>query len=190
MLKNGMKNSTFIYLSIGFFTCGFHMVLITNHLPTEFATYGFSPEVIAYAFSIYGVATIIGSIIIGGLCSKYNKRNILACLYGSRPLMVLFFLLMPKTLLTLCVFIILLGFTGSSTVPPVTGLLGDAFGVKRLGMLFGLVFLVHQIGGFLGAWIGGTYFDMTGNYTLIWITAVILSVVASFVTLKIKNIEN
>ncbi len=187
MFKTAIKNPVFVILVLGFFTCGFHMALITNHLPTQLDSLGFSSETVAYIFSVYGVATIVGSIIIGAVCSKKNKKTTLSLLYGLRTVIVLILLLLPKNLITACVFIFLAGFTGASTVPPVTGLLSEFFGAKNLGMFFGMVFLVHQIGSFFSAWLGGICFDMTGSYTIIWAVDILFCLGASLVTLKIKD---
>lgn len=189
MLQGALKSRTYIYLMLGFFTCGFHMALITNHLPTQIQSFGFSSESTAYAFSIYGITTVLGSVISGSLCNKLKMKDVLGFYYGLRPITILFFLLMPKTLLTVTVFTALFGFSGAATVPPVTGIINRAFGAVSIATLFGLVFFVHQIGGFFGAWFGGICFDITASYTAIWIVGIVFSSFASIVSFAIKEKE-
>lgn len=186
-----MTNGAYIFLMIGFFTCGFHMALITNHLPTQIQSFGFSSEAAAYAFSIYGVTTIIGSVLSGCLCDKFKMKNVLGFYYGLRPITILFFLLLSKTLFNVTFFTALFGFSGAATVPPVFGIINRTFGAASIATLFGLVFFVHQIGGFFGAWFGGICFDITKSYNVIWNIDIILSVVASAVSFAIRedNVE-
>ena len=185
LFKEALKSKTYQYLMIGFFTCGFHMALVFNHLPAQFEAHGFSSQSAAYAFSIFGVTTIIGSILSGSLCNKLKIKNVLGFFYGLRPLTILFFMIMPKTVVTLTVFTAVLGFSGASTVPAVSGIINKKFGAASIAMLYGLVFVVHQIGGFSSAWLGGLCFNMTGSYTAIWIASLVLSTTASTVSFAI-----
>ena len=185
LFSSALKNKTYIYLMIAFFTCGFHMAIITNHLPTEFLSYGFSSEITSYAFSIYGITTIIGSILSGSLCTRFKMKNILGTFFGLRPIVVIIFLLLPKTLFTIYFFTIFLGFTGAATVPPVSGIIGKNFGIKGLSTLFGFVFFIHQIGGFFSAWLGGVCFETTGSYIIIWVVDIILCIIATCVSFLI-----
>lgn len=187
MFIQAFQSRTYIYLLIGFFTCGFHMAIITNHLPTAFTSYGFSQEASAYIFSIYGMTTILGSILSGIYCRKWKMKNVLGMFYGARPIIVLLFLLLPKTLHTLCAFAALLGFTGSSTVPPVSGIVGKAWGARSMATLFGFVFFIHQIGGFFSAWLGGVCFEAMNSYGLIWVIDILLSVLAAVVSFMIQE---
>lgn len=189
MFQRALKNRTYIFLMIGFLTCGFHMALITNHLPTQIQSFGFSSEDAAYAFSIYGITTIIGSVLSGSMCNKFKMKNVLGFYYGLRPITILFFLILPKTLLTVTVFTALFGFSGAATVPPVSGLINKTFGAESIATLFGLVFFSHQIGGFFGAWLGGICFDMTASYTAIWVVGIGSSIVASAVSFAIRESE-
>ena len=190
LFKSAVKNQVYIFLMIGFFTCGFHMALITNHLPTQIGSFGFSSETSAYVFSIYGIITVIGSVLSGILCGKFKMKNVLGFYYGLRPITVILFLLLPKTLFAITFFTALLGFSGASTVPPVLGIINKEFGAGSLSTLYGLVFFIHQVGGFLGAWLGGVCFDMTGSYSGIWIISVILSVLASTVSFAINDTKS
>lgn len=187
MFKAALKNKTYIYLMIGFFTCGFHMALITNHLPMQIQSFGFSSEVAAYAFSTYGITTIIGSVLSGSLCSKFKMKNVLGFYYGLRPLTILFFLILPKTIFTVTFFTALFGFSGVATVPPVSGIINRTFGAASIATLFGLVLFIHQIGGFFGAWFGGICFNITGSYTAIWVAAIAFGIAASAISFAIKE---
>ena len=142
------KDKTYILLIIGFFTCGFHMSLIMNHLPKQFIFYGISPKTSSYAFALYGIITIIGSIVSGSLCDKYKMKNVLGSFYGARVIIVVLFLILPKTVSVIFAFASLLGFTGMSTVPPVSGIINLKFGAKYITALYGLVFFIHHIGAF------------------------------------------
>ena len=187
VMKNALKSRNYVYLMAGFFTCGFHMALITNHLPTQIQSFGFSAETTSYAFSIYGITTVIGSVLSGSLCGKLKMKNVLAFFYGLRPITIFLFLIIPKTLLTVTLFTALFGFSGAATVPPVSGMISKTFGAQNLAMLFGLVFFVHQIGGFFGAWLGGVCFSQLGGYTVIWCASLIFSIAASFVSYIIRS---
>ena len=187
LLKAALKNRNYIFLLLGFFTCGFHMAIITNHLPTEIRSFGHSSESTAYAFSIYGITTIISSILSGNLCNKFKMKNVLTFYYGLRPITILFFILLPKTLLNMTVFTALFGFSGAATVPPVSGIINKLYGASSIATLFGLVFFSHQVGGFFGAWFGGLSYDFTNSYTLIWISSLVLSTFATIVSFAISE---
>ncbi|MDR1733012.1 MAG: MFS transporter [Synergistaceae bacterium] len=190
MFQRALKSKTYIYLMLGFFTCGFHMALITNHLPTQIRSFGFSPEAVAYAFSVYGVATIVGSVLSGSLCGKFKMKNVLGFYYGLRPITILLFLVVPKTLPTVTLFTALFGFSGAATVPPVSGIINRVFGAGSIATLYGLVFFVHQIGGFFGAWFAGICFEATKSYTAVWTAAIVFGIAASAVSLAIKETES
>ena len=187
MLANAFKSRNYIYLMIGFFTCGFHMALITNHLPTQITTYGFTSEAASKAFAVYGVATMLGCIFSGSMCTKIKMKKVLGSLYLARAIMTLIFFMLPKTFTIICIYIAALGFTGASTVTPVSGLVGKEFGTKSMAMLFGFVFFVHQIGSFFSAWLGGICIEATGSYSLIWIVDIVFCTIAAFVSYIIKE---
>lgn len=172
---------------VGFFTCGFHMALITNHLPTQITSYGFSSADASSAFSVYGIATMIGAFLAGLLCTRLKMKNVLGTLYGSRAVMTLLFLLLPKSMLSVCIYIFFLGFTGSATVTPVAGICGKLFGKQGVSILFGFAFFLHQIGGFLSAWLGGICFASTNSYSLIWLADCALCLLAAAVSYLIRE---
>ena len=187
IFASAFKSRTYLFLMIGFFTCGFHMAIIMNHLPTEFMSYGFRSENAAYAMSVYGIATILGSLLSGNLCGKLKMKNVLGTFYGIRPIAVVVFIFVPKTMITICAFAALMGFSGASTVPPVAGIVGRDFGARSMATLFGFVFFIHQIGGFLSAWLAGICFEQTGSYVTIWLVDAALCILAAGVSFMIKE---
>lgn len=181
------KSRDYIFIMLGFFTCGFHMALITNHLPTQIASYGYSAAETSAAFSIYGIATMIGALVSGALCSRIRMKNVLGTLYISRTAMVLLFFAMPKTMPVICAYIFLLGFTGSATVTPTSGICGKLFGPRGMSILFSFAFLIHQIGSFLSAWLGGICFDTVGSYSTIWLVDAALTLFAALISYMIRE---
>lgn len=184
---NALKDKTYILLMAGFFTCGFHMALIMNHLPKQFIFYGITSKESSYAFALYGIITIIGSVISGSLCGKYKMKNVLGSFYGARVIIIILFLILPKTIFIIFGFAFLLGFTGMSTVPPVSGIINLKYGAKSIATLYGIVFFIHQIGAFLGAYLGGVLFERFLSYNPIWIINMILCIFASTVSFMIKD---
>ena len=184
---DAFQNRTYRLLMIGFFTCGFHMALISNHLPSQITTYGISEAVSSYVFSIYGIMTMAGSVLSGWLIGTRSMKNVLGTYYGLRSVITVVFLVFPKTLPVVVVYAILLGMTGAATVPPVSGLIGRQFGAQRVGSLYGFVFFIHSIGGFLGAWLGGVCADVFGGYVQIWVIDIILSAAAAAASWSIRE---
>lgn len=190
-ILEALKNKNYIYLHMGFFTCGFHIAFLITHLPGEVAMCGHTANVSATALSLIGFFNIFGSLYAGHLGTKYKMKYILAMLYTSRALMIIIYLLSPKTELNFYIFSCFLGLTWLATVPPTAGLVGKLFGTKYLATLFGLTLLTHQIGGFLGAWMGGLFIKYTGDYISMWYLDVLLALLAGIVNLLIeeKNLE-
>lgn len=187
LFRLAFKSRDYIFIMLGFFTCGFHMALITNHLPTQIVSYGYTSAEASTAFSIYGIATMVGAFISGILCSKIRMKNVLGTLYTSRTVITLLFFVLPKTMPVICIYIFLLGFTGSSTVSPVSGICGKLFGPRGVAILFSFAFLVHQFGSFLSAWLGGICFEAFGNYSLIWTVDMALCLFAGIISYMIKE---
>ncbi len=187
MFADAFRNKSYLFLMIGFFTCGFHMAIIETHLFSQFVSYGLSKETAAYLFSCYGIAVITGSIISGILGSKFPMKNVLGSIYASRVIIVILLLTLPKTVFSMAFVAILLGLTAVSTVPPTSGLVGKLFGNAKMATLFGMVFVSHQIGSFFSSWLGGICVQITKNYSLIWIVSIFLSVIAATVSFAIKD---
>ena len=152
----------------------------------QITSYGFTEQSVTYAFSIYGIATMAGSVVSGYLGSRFPMKKVLGGFYASRTLWIIGFLLLPKSPVTMYLFAILLGFTGAATVPPTSGLIGRRFGPAALGTLFGVAFLCHQVGSFVSAWIGGLTVTATGGYTLIWCIDAALCILAAACAFRVR----
>lgn len=152
----------------------------------QITSYGFTEQSVTYAFSIYGIATMAGSVVSGYLGSRFPMKKVLGGFYASRTLWIIGFLLLPKSPVTMYLFAILLGFTGAATVPPTSGLIGRRFGPAALGTLFGVSFLCHQVGSFVSAWIGGLTVTATGGYTLLWCIDAALCILAAACVFRIR----
>lgn len=187
VFKEAFRSRTYLLVTIAFFTCGFNMTIIETHLYPEIVSYGFSKSTAAYVFSIYGIATMVGAVLSGALCSKLSMKNVLSTLYGLRAIAVVLFLIAPKTILTICLFIIVMGMTGNSTVPPTSGIVNREFGSASLGTLLGFSFFVHQIGGFLSSWLGGISILATESYNLIWVVDVVFCAAGAILCFMIKD---
>ena len=168
-------------LNIGFFVCGFHVAFIMTHFPTYLKDAKLDASIATYAFALIGLLNIFGSFLFGILGDKYSKRKLLTILYFLRALIFAFMLIVPLTNTTAIMFGILIGFVWLATVPLTSGLVAQIFGVKALATLYGIVFLSHQIGSFLGAWVGGLVYEYTGSYDSIWWSCVFLSILAAVV---------
>lgn len=178
---------SFRLLGAGFFVCGFHVAFLATHLPGVVASCGLSPAVGAWALAILGLFNIVGSFSIGWAMGRWRAKSLLSLLYATRGVAVLLFVLAPKTELVVLVFAAVMGLTFLSTVPPTASLVAKFFGPAHMGTLFGLVMLSHQVGGFLGAWLGGKAFDATGSYDWMWAADIVLAVAAALVHLPIRE---
>lgn len=188
-IVQALRNPSYLCLHAGFFTCGFHVAFLVTHLPGEVALSGHSASVSAASIGIIGLFNIAGSLFAGALGSRVRMKYILAVMYGSRAVMIALFLLAPKTTLTFYVFAAALGFTWLATVPPTAGIVGKLFDTRYLATLFGLTLLTHQVGGFLGAWLGGLAMAHSGNYQWMWYADIALASFASIVNLPIREPE-
>jgi predicted MFS family arabinose efflux permease len=174
-------------LGTGFFVCGFHVAFIAVHMPGVVAACGLPPEVGAWALAVIGLFNIVGSFSIGWATGRYRMKTLLSLLYASRALAVLAFLAAPKTETVVLVFSAFIGLTYLSTVPPTAGLVAKLQGARYMATLFGLVMLGHQVGGFLGAWLGGKAFEATGSYDWIWYMDAARAVGAALIHLPIRE---
>lgn len=186
-VKLSMRNKSYILLHIGFFTCGFHVAFLTTHLPGEVSICGFHTNVAAVGLSLIGLFNIAGSIFAGILGKYFRMKYILSWLYLFRAIMIIIYLISPKTETHFYIFAIATGFTWLATVPPTAGIVGKLFGPRYLATLFGLTLLSHQIGGFLGAWLGGVAIHYSGTLSWVWHIDVVLALIAALVNLPIKE---
>jgi len=182
-----LRDPSYLYLNLGFFTCGFHVAFLVTHLPGEVALCGHSAVVSATSIGIIGLFNIAGSLLAGSLGNRYRMKYILAVMYESRAIMIGLYLLAPKTEITFYIFAAAMGVTWLATVPPTVGLIGKLFGSRYLATLFGLTIMIHQVGGFLGAWLGGVAMDHYGNYMWMWYVDIILALLAVIVNLPIRE---
>ncbi len=178
-IRNAGRNDGFWYLSGGFFVCGFHVIFIQTHLPAFIGDAGLSPNLAAVSISVIAIGNILGSIIAGMLGERYRKRTVLSGLYFGRAVVIAAFVLSPVSEVSVLIFSFTIGLMWLSTVPLTTALVAQLFGIRYLATLFGLVFFGHQLGSFLGAWLGGYVYDATGSYDIVWWVAVVLGVVAA-----------
>ena len=186
-IKIALRDPSYLFLHAGFFTCGFHIAFLVTHLPGEVALCGLSAGVSATALALIGLFNIAGSLTAGALSTRYRMKSLLALMYASRAVIIVIYLMAPKTPLTFYVFAGALGFTWLATVPPTAGLVGKLFGMRYLSTLFGLTLLSHQVGGFLGAWLGGLSFVHFGDYTWMWYADIVLAIGAALINLPIRE---
>ncbi|MGI4844499.1 MAG: MFS transporter [Janthinobacterium lividum] len=186
-LRQAMRDRSYLCLHLGFFTCGFHIAFLVTHLPQEVALCGLPAGVSATALALIGLFNIGGSLAAGALASRYRMKSLLAIIYASRAVLIVLYLLAPKTALTFYLFAGALGFTWLATVPPTAGLVGKLFGMRYLATLFGMTLLSHQIGGFFGAWLGGLSFVRFGDYTWMWYADILLALAAALINLPIRE---
>ena len=186
-LRQALGDRSYWLLHAGFFTCGFHIAFLVTHLPTEVDLCGLPPTVASTSLALIGLANIVGSLWVGHLVGVYRSKMILALMYASRAVLIGWYLLMPSEPWVFYVFAIGLGLTWLATVPPTAGIVGKLFGVRYLGTLFGLTLLSHQIGGFLGAWLGGLAITEFGNYGWMWGADIVLALLAAVITLPIRE---
>jgi predicted MFS family arabinose efflux permease len=186
-LGAAFKDRSYLFLHLGFFTCGFHIAFLVTHLPSEIALCGLPVAAGGVALGLIGLFNIAGSIGAGWLGGRYRMKTLLAELYAVRALLILAYLAAPKTLVTLYLFAGALGMTWLATVPPTAGLVGKLFGTRHLSTLFGLTLLSHQIGAFFGAWLGGVALSMTGSYQWVWYADAALAAMAALISLPIRE---
>lgn len=177
----------FILLTVGFFVCGFHVAFITVHFPAYIKDLDLDPIIGAYAISLIGLMNIIGSFASGVAGQKWSKKCGLSLIYLGRSIVILIMLMAPKTPATMLIFAAVMGILWLSTIPLTSGLVAQIFGVRYMGTLFGVVFLSHQIGSFMGVWLGGRIFDQTGSYDGMWWAAIVFGVLAAIVHLPINE---
>ena len=186
-VADAMRNPSYLLLHLGFFTCGFHIAFLVTHLPTEVGLCGLSPTVASWSLALIGLANIVGSLFAGSCINLYRSKYVLAVMYGSRAVLIALYLVAPKTEWTFYAFAVGLGLTWLATVPPTAALVGKLFGIRYLATLFGLTLLSHQIGGFLGAYLGGLVFESQGDYHWMWWADIALSATAALINLPIKE---
>jgi predicted MFS family arabinose efflux permease len=186
-LKEALKYPSFQLLMAGYFVCGFQVVFIGVHMPSYLKDKGLSPQVASYALALIGLFNVFGTYIAGSLGQRLAKTKILAFIYFARAIVIAVFLIVPLSPLSVYVFAAAIGLLWLSTVPPTNAVVAQIFGVAHLSMLGGFVFLSHQIGSFMGVWLGGYLYDKTGSYDIVWYIAMALGVFAALVNLPVRE---
>ena len=182
-----LRYRSFLLLTAGYFVCGFQVVFIGVHMPSYLRDHGLSVQVASYALALIGLFNVFGTYAAGTLGQRMPKRHILAFIYFARAVVITIFLLVPLSPLSVYVFSAVMGALWLSTVPPTNATVAQIFGVQHLSMLSGFVFFSHQIGSFLGVWLGGYLYDRTGSYDIVWYLAIALGIFAGLVNLPVRE---
>ena len=190
-LMEAFSNKSYIYLTLGFFVCGWHIALVATHIPTYMADKGLPDWTPAMVLALIGAFNMVGTITSGYLATRYSKKIILSAIYLLRGASIIYFIFLPPSVFNSVVFGVTFGFLWLSTVPPTNGIVAHIFGTKYVALLYGIVFVSHQIGSFLGAYLGGVFYELTGNFDYAWYGSIALSIFAGLIHLPIveKAIE-
>lgn len=186
-LSEAFRHPSYNLLIAGFFVCGFHVAFIQVHLPAYITDMGLNAGLAAWALALVGGGNIIGAYTSGVLGGRYSKKYLLSGLYLARAVVITLFIMLPISAFSVLAFSLAIGLLWLSTVPLTSGLVAQFFGTQHMAMLFGIVFFSHQIGAFLGVWMGGYFFDVTGSYDLVWWVSVALGIFAAAVHWPIRE---
>ena len=186
-LREAFKYPSFQLLMAGYFVCGFQVVFIGVHMPSYLKDKGLSPQVASYALALIGLFNVFGTYAAGALGQRLQKKNLLAFIYASRALVIAVFIWAPLTPMSVYIFSAVMGLLWLSTVPLTSATVAQIFGVAHLSMLGGFVFFSHQVGSFLGAWLGGYLYDRTGTYDVVWYIAIALGIFGALINLPVKE---
>jgi MFS family permease len=186
-IRDALTHPSYLLLTSGFFVCGFHIAFVSTHLPPYLTDLGLGTALAAWALALIGLFNVIGAYTAGILGGLYSRRLLLSGIYASRAAAFALFVLLPASPATVLLFAAALGFLWLSTVPLTSGLIAVMFGTRHLGLLFGVVFLSHQVGAFVGVWLGGAVYDATGAYDLMWWASIALGFAAAIVHLPIDE---
>lgn len=186
-LMEAVRHRGYVLLTTGFFVCGFHVAFITVHFPAYVKDLGLAPQVGAYAIAIIGLCNIAGSFLSGLAGQRWPKKNGLVVIYALRAVAIAGLMIADKTASSIYLFAAVMGILWLSTVPLTSGIVAQVFGLRFMATLFGFVFLSHQLGSFLGVWLGGYLYDRTGTYDVVWWTGVALSIAAALIHVPINE---
>jgi predicted MFS family arabinose efflux permease len=186
-IRHALTHPSYVLLTSGFFVCGFHIAFVSTHLPPYLTDVGLSTAVAAWALALIGLFNVVGAYGAGVLGGIYSRRLLLSGIYASRAAAFALFVVLPVTPATVLLFAAAIGLLWLSTVPLTSGLIAVMFGTRHLGLLFGIVFLSHQVGAFVGVWLGGAVYDATGAYDVMWWLSIALGMAAALVHLPINE---
>ncbi|MDB5844041.1 MAG: major facilitator superfamily 1, partial [Polaromonas sp.] len=186
-LREALKYPSFQMLMAGYFVCGFQVVFIGVHMPSYLKDKGLSPQVAGYALALIGLFNVFGTYAAGVLGQKIAKKKILAAIYLSRAVVISVFIAAPLSPASVYIFSSLMGLLWLSTIPPTNAVVAQIFGIQHMSMLSGFIFFSHQIGSFMGVWLGGFLYDRTGSYDIVWYIAIALGVLAALVNLPVRE---
>lgn len=187
ILHFAMRDRTYWCLLIGFSTCGFHMAINETHLFSQYISCGMPNNLASLTLTVYGIFTMLGAVMTGFLGQKFRMKNVLAFVYGIRVLIAISFIVLPKSVPFAFIAIGILGLTGDSTVPPTTGIISRKVGVAKMAVVYGSIFIGHQIGAFVSAWLGGVFASTTLGYSALWIVDLCLCLTAAIASYRIKD---
>jgi MFS family permease len=186
-LREALAYPSFQWLMAGFFVCGFQVVFIGVHLPSYLKDKGLGPEVAGYALALIGLFNVFGTYGVGLMGSRFSGRQLLTCNYLGRSVVISVFLLLPVSNWSVYIFSCCMGLLWLSTVPPTNGTVAKIFGLSHFSMLGGSVFFGHQLGSFMGVWLGGWLYDHTGSYDVVWYISIGLGLVAALFNWQVNE---
>lgn len=186
-VRQAFSHRSYVLLVVGFFVCGFHVAFITAHMPAYLSDLGMDPRLGAWSLAFIGLFNVVGSLAAGVISGRYSKPIFLSLIYTARAVAIALFLFLPVSAATVLIFSATMGLLWLSTVPPTTALVAIMFGPKYMATLMGIVFLNHQIGAFLGVWLGGRLYDATGSYDVVWYLGIALGIFAAIVHWPIRE---
>ena len=187
-LKEAFGNPSFRWLTAGYFVCGFQVVFIGVHMPSYLKDHGMDPKVATAALALIGLFNVFGTFLAGWLGQRMPKRHILSSIYLLRSIAIVVFITAPLTPWSVYIFASVMGFLWLSTVPPTNAVVAQIFGVQYMSMLGGVVFFSHQVGSFMGVWLGGRLYDTTGSYDVVWWIAVALGIFAALANMPVREV--
>lgn len=186
-VAEALRHPSFLLLTAGYFVCGFQVVFIGVHMPSYLKDHGLTPQVASMALALIGLFNVVGTYAAGALGQRLPKRTILVAIYWARAVVITIFMLVPLSPTSVYVFSAVMGMLWLSTVPPTNAVVAQIFGVQHLSMLSGFVFFSHQIGSFMGVWLGGYLYDRTGSYDIVWYLAIALGILAGLLNLPVRE---
>ena len=186
-IKEAFSNKSFNYLTLGFFVCGWHIALVATHIPMHIRDKGLEDWTATAILALIGLFNVFGTLSSGYLATRISKKKLLSAIYLLRGVSLIYFIFMPPSTINALIFGITFGYLWLATVPPTSGIVGHIFGTKYITLLYGFVFLSHQVGSFLGAYLGGLFHDLYGSLDYAWYISIALSLFAGLIHLPIKE---